>query len=71
MWSCCNCPRVNLARGASSLGVALALLVLILGYRTWRGHRAKDPLSNLGPGLYQPQKQSGDTLPLPPAPPKK
>ena len=56
-----------------SLGVALALLIGILGYRTWRSHRSKDPLVTLGPGLYQPaDKQSGDTLPLPPpASPKK
>jgi hypothetical protein len=50
-----------------SLGVALALLMAILGYRAWRAHRLKDPLATLGPGLYQPaEKQSGDTLPLPP-----
>lgn len=51
-----------------SLGVALALLMAILGYRAWRAHRSKDPLATLGPGLYQPaEKQSGDTLPLPPS----
>jgi transcriptional regulator with XRE-family HTH domain len=51
-----------------SLGVALALLLAILGYRVWRGHRSKDPLTTLGPGIYQPaEKQSGDTLPLPPS----
>src|SRR2546425_11206050 len=51
-----------------SLGVALALLMAILGYRAWRAHRSKDPLSTLGPGIYQPaEKQSGDTLPLPPS----
>ena len=51
-----------------SLGVALALLMAILGYRAWRAHRPKDPLATLGPGLYQPaEKQSGDTLPLPPS----
>lgn len=51
-----------------SLGVALALLMAILGYRAWRAHRSKDPLATLGPGIYQPaEKQSGDTLPLPPA----
>ena len=51
-----------------SLGVALALLMAILGYRAWRAHRLKDPLATLGPGLYQPaEKQSGDTLPLPPS----
>jgi cytoskeletal protein RodZ len=52
-----------------SLGVALALLLGILGYRAWRAHQLKDPLANLGPGLYQPaEKQSGDTLPLPSSP---
>ena len=51
-----------------SLGVALALLIAILGYRAWRAHRSKDPLATLGSGLYQPaEKQSGDTLPLPPS----
>ncbi len=51
-----------------SLGVALALLLAILGYRAWRAHRSKDPLATLGPGIYQPaEKQSGDTLPLPPS----
>ena len=65
--------KVNWRVALPSLGVALALLLAILGYRTWRAHRSKDPLVNLGPGVYQPvEKQSGDTLPLPsPTPPKK
>jgi len=64
--------KVNWRVALPSLGVALALLVLILGYRAWRVHQSKDPLSSLGPGLYQPpQKQPGETLPLPPAQPKK
>ena len=51
-----------------SLAAALALLIAILGYRAWRAHRSKDPLATLGPGVYQPaEKQSGDTLPLPPS----
>ena len=62
--------KVNWRVALPSLGIALALLVVILGYRVWRGHHAKDPLSNLGSGLYQP-KQSGDTLPLPPVQPRK
>jgi len=64
--------KVNWRVALPSLGAALALLVLIFGYRAWRRHHSKDPLSNLGPGLYQPsQKPSGDTLPLPPAQPRK
>ena len=62
--------KVNWRVALPSLGIALALMVVILGYRVWRGHHAKDPLSNLGSGLYQP-KQSGDTLPLPPVQPRK
>ncbi|MHC1763755.1 MAG: helix-turn-helix domain-containing protein [Verrucomicrobiia bacterium] len=52
------------------VGVALVLYLSILGYRAWRIHRATDPLTNLGPGLYQPaDNQGGDLLPLtPPAP---
>lgn len=65
--------KVNWRMAVPSLGVALALLLIILGYRAWRGHQAKDPLSRLGPGLYEAPKgkQSGETLPLPPVPPKK
>jgi cytoskeletal protein RodZ len=60
--------KVDWRLALPSLGVALALLMAILGYRAWRAHRSKDPLANLGPGIYQPaEKQSGETLPLPPA----
>src|SRR2546422_2897354 len=62
--------KVNWRVALPSLGVALALLVLILGYRVWRSQKAKDPLRGLGPGLYE-QKQAGETLPLPPASPAK
>ena len=64
--------KVNWRLALPTLCAALALFLLVLGYRAWRAHRPKDPLSGLGPGLYQPaQKQAGDTLPLPATPPKK
>src|SRR6266536_5155318 len=63
--------KVNWRVALPSLGGALVLLALILAYRVWGGRQSKDPLNNLGPGLYQPsQKQSADKLPLPPAQPK-
>jgi len=64
--------KVNWRVALPSLGAALALFGLILIYRAWHGRQAKDPLHNLGPGLYEPPpRQSTDTLPLPPAQPKK
>ena len=64
--------KVNWRVALPSLGAALALLLLVVGYRAWRAHRPKDPLSDLGSGLYQPPPhQTGDTLPLPTTQPKK
>jgi len=55
-------------------GAALAiLLIFALGIwlRSCHSRAKKDPLRNLGPGIYQP-KQDGETLPVPaPAQPKK
>jgi cytoskeletal protein RodZ len=49
------------------LGVALVLVVAILGYRAYVSYMARDPLSGLGPGLYEPKSpDQGETLPLPP-----
>jgi len=53
--------------------VALPLVILALlavgafwGYRAWRERQEADPVSNLGPGLYQaPASGAGQTLPLP------
>src|SRR5437660_1847609 len=54
--------KVNWRVALPSLGVALALLVLVLGYRAWRGHQATDPLSSLGPGLcLAAERQAGGT----------
>lgn len=57
-----------------AFGALAVVLFLILGVAVIRSRAAKseDPLKNLQPGVYQPkQSQSGDTLPLPPAPPGK
>lgn len=45
---------------------ALALLVVILGgVSIWKSRRVNDPLSRLGPGLYQSPSPQGELLPLP------
>src|SRR5579859_1597398 len=46
--------------------LCLALVVLIAG-AAWRHYRSTDPLKTLKPGVYQPAKPTGQTLPLPPA----
>lgn len=49
-----------------ALVIAALLALSILGLRAWRSHQPKDPLSDLGPGLYQaPTDQAAPTLPLP------
>lgn len=45
--------------------LALILLVSVFGYRLYQEHKSRDPLQDLGPGLYQP-KQSGEVIPFPP-----
>jgi len=49
-----------------AMGVALVLLLGIWGYRAWKTHQTRDPLSGLGPGIYQPPaSHRGETLPVP------
>jgi cytoskeleton protein RodZ len=56
--------KVNWRVALPSLGLALVVLASIVSYRAWRSHQSRDPLAELGPGLYQPA-QPGETLPLP------
>jgi cytoskeletal protein RodZ len=49
-----------------ALVLAAILAVAIIGVRIWRQHQTRNPLSDLGPGLYQaPPNEAGATLPLP------
>jgi cytoskeletal protein RodZ len=56
--------KVNWRVAAPTLTLAVLVLVSVLAYRTWVEHRARDPLTQLGPGLYQPPPPH-DSLPLP------
>jgi cytoskeleton protein RodZ len=56
--------KVNWRVAAPTLALAALILVSVLAYRTWIEYRARDPLTQLGPGLYQPPPPS-DSLPLP------
>jgi cytoskeletal protein RodZ len=55
--------RIALPLGALLLMIGLG----VLGYRFWTEYQSRDPLANLGPGLYDPP-QGGDILPLPVSP---
>ena len=59
--------KVDWRKGLIGLGVAVAAVVVLSAWLSWRHH---DPLKGLKPGVYQStQNVSGDTLPLPaPAP---
>jgi cytoskeletal protein RodZ len=50
------------------VGVIVVLAVLLAGYVLWNHAQGEDPTAGLGDGLYQIPTNSGDTLPLPPAP---
>jgi cytoskeleton protein RodZ len=56
--------KVNWRVALPVLALAFVVLVSVLGYRLWMDHRSRDPLAELGPGLYQPPPR-GETLPLP------
>jgi cytoskeletal protein RodZ len=57
--------RVNWLIAAALVLVVLLGFGLSSGYRAWRNHKTADPLKKLGPGMYQPPANSGETLPLP------
>jgi cytoskeletal protein RodZ len=65
--------RINWRIALPITGVVVVGLASFLIVRAWQGHRARDPLAGVGPGLYQaPQKPAGEVLPLPaPTPPRK
>ncbi len=58
--------KVNWRMVLPVFGIALVLVLGLYGLRVWRSHQKSDPLSNLGPGLYQPASPGkAQTLPLP------
>jgi cytoskeletal protein RodZ len=60
--------KIDWQKGAIALGCIALVLAGLLGYMSWRHRQNTDPLKNLKPGIYRPQKPAGgETLPLPPA----
>ena len=58
--------KVNWLWVAIAFVVGISLLTASIAYRAWQTYQARDPLADLGPGLYQPENgSSGELLPLP------
>lgn len=61
--------RVNWRIALPVGGTIILLFAIFWIYRAWNTHKAKDPLADVKPGVYQPQKKnSGNTLPVPTTP---
>jgi len=63
--------KLNWRVGAALLGGVVVLIVMIVIIAAWSHHKKSNPLDGLKPGVYQPAKNSGDTLPVPPPKPAK
>jgi cytoskeletal protein RodZ len=58
--------KVAWRKAAIGLGALLAVVILAAAWSAWRHHRARDPLADLKPGMYQPSQATlGETLPVP------
>jgi len=67
-WLMYQMSRVNWTLVLPTLIIGVLLVGGYWTVRIWRNQKAKDPLTNLGPGTYKPPARSGgETLPLPPA----
>lgn len=65
-WLTLQLSRINWRVALPLLVLGIGILVVIFGYRAWRTAQTRDPLQNLGPGLYQPgNPSSANTLPVP------
>jgi len=64
--------KVNWRKGLTALGAVALLAIVVSVYFAWQHRKTANPLVDLPPALYQPtQTVAGDTLPLPPASPRK
>lgn len=58
--------KVNWRWALPAVGVVIVGVIGVLGYRAFKDYQDRDPLENLGPGMYQaPAQVSNDRLDLP------
>ena len=64
--------KINWRKALIGLLIVVLALVAYGFFQMWRTGRKSDPLSGLKPGVYQPATgNSGNRVPLPPAPPQR
>ena len=64
--------KVDWLKGLIAAGAVAAIVIIASILLTWRHYRARDPLTGLKPGVYQPaQSNAADTLPVPAALPRR
>jgi len=57
--------KLNWRVWVTVLGGTVVLILMVVVIAAWSHHKKSNPLENLKPGVYQPAKNSGDTLPVP------
>jgi len=58
--------KLNWRIAAPALALIILIAIGVIVLRVWQKREARDPLRNLGPGIYQPKRTiGGETLPLP------
>lgn len=74
-WFMFQLSRINWRFALPVLVLVIVTLAGVYSYRAWKIHQSRDPLAELGPGLYQPVKPNdgnNELLPVPtPAQPRR
>jgi cytoskeleton protein RodZ len=71
-WLMFRLSKVNWRKAPLMLGTVVIVGALVFVYLSRRHAKSADPVGGLKPGVYQPSRTpGGDTLPLPPAAPRR
>lgn len=60
-----QCSKLQWRVVLPMLGIIAAVVAGYFIFKSWNAQRNKNPLAGVKPGIYKPNKSSGETLPLP------
>ena len=60
-----QCSKLQWRVVLPMLGIIAAIVAGYFIYKSWNEQRSKNPLAGVKPGIYKPNKSTGETLPLP------